>query len=97
MSPPVAFRYTHHAEYQLFNRNVTKAAVEQTVTHPDELHSDREDPNVTIAVRETSPGTFLKVWYRLVDGESVVQTVLIITLRRERPDTPKKPARRRQR
>ncbi len=25
------FRYTHHAEYQLFNRNITKQSAEYTI------------------------------------------------------------------
>ncbi|OLV20229.1 DUF4258 domain-containing protein [Deinococcus marmoris] len=96
MTPPV-FKYTAHAEYQLFNRNITKQAVERTLTQPEMIKLDGEDPDVFIASRETSPGTVLKVWYRQLEGGPVVQTVLIITLRRERPDAPKKPKGRRNR
>jgi hypothetical protein len=81
------FRYTHHAEYQLFNRNITKQSAEYTVLSPDEIHVDSQDPSVSIAVRETSEGTFMKVWYRMIDGEPLVTTVLVITLRREHPQT----------
>lgn len=81
------FRYTHHAEYQLFNRNITKPSAEYTVLWPDEIYVDSQDSSVSIAVRETSEGIFMKVWYRIIDGEPLVTTVLVITLRRERPQT----------
>ncbi len=29
----------------------------------------------------------MKVWYRIIDGEPLVTTVLVITLRREHPQT----------
>lgn len=86
--PPLVFRYSAHAEYQLFNRNITKQSAEHTIRHPDETYADKTDPSVTVAMRETSPGTFLKVWYRLENGELRVQTAFIITLRRERPSIP---------
>ena len=31
--PPLVLRYSAHAEYQLFNRNITKQSAEHTIRH----------------------------------------------------------------
>ena len=56
-----------------------KVSEAQVKFHPDRMKPDRCDPTVTVAIRETSPETFLKV--RLEAGEAV------IALRRERFET----------
>lgn len=85
------FVYTDHMEFQLFNRSISRSQVEQTVLAPDGVGRDVRDPALTVASREYTAGTVLKVWYRLEHGEAQLVSCILVTARRERPDAPKKP------
>ena len=74
------FAFTDHANIQMVFRKISETQVKYCVLHPDFTEPDRYDPSVTVAIRETSPETFLKVWYRLENGEAVITTCLVITL-----------------
>jgi len=83
------FVYTTHMKYQMFNRNIGQSQVEQTVSNPDSTARDTQDPALTVATREFTPGTFLKVWYRLEHGQAAVVSCILVSTRRERPSAPK--------
>lgn len=87
MKRKLKFEFTDHAKIQMVFRKVSEGQVMNCVLNPDTVEPDRYDSAVSIAIRETSPETFLKVWYRLEEGEAVVTTCVVITLRRERTET----------
>ena len=78
------FIFTDHMKYQMFNRNISESQVTVTVIRPDRTETDRRDPNLTIAVREFTPGTLLKVWYRLERDAAAVVSCILVSTRRER-------------
>ena len=61
MKPKLKFEFTDHAKIQMVFRKVSEGQVTYCVLHPDTVEQDRYDPAVSVAVRETSPDTFLKV------------------------------------
>lgn len=87
MNKKIVFEYTHHAKYQMLMRKISSAAVEYTVLNPEETYSDSSDRSLSVAVRSLDGGGLIKVWYRFVDGEAVVLSCLVITVRRELPVT----------
>lgn len=87
--PKYLFVYTDHMKYQMFNRNIAQGQVEQTVTGPDSTARDTQDPTLTVATREFTSGTFLKVWYRLEHGQAAMVSCILVTARRERPGASK--------
>lgn len=68
-------------------RAISEAQIESVVLKPDYTQGDKSDRTLTIAIRETSPGTLLKVWYRYIGKEAVIESCLIVTVRRERQET----------
>jgi hypothetical protein len=85
------FIYTDHIKFQMFDRHISQGQIETTVNHPDRTEKDRQDPLLTVAIREFTPGTFLKVWYRLEKGQAAIVSCILVTVRRERP-APSSPA-----
>ncbi|TDE85965.1 hypothetical protein [Deinococcus sp. S9] len=90
MPPRYLFVYTDHIKYQMFNRNIGQSQVEQTVLQPDSTARDLRDPALTVATREYTPGTFVKVWYRLEKGEAELVSCILVSTRRERPGADRK-------
>jgi len=80
------FVFTDHIKYQMFNRNISESQVTTTVKGPDRTEKDKRDPALTVAIREFTPGTYLKVWYRLEPGTAAVVSCILVSTRRETPE-----------
>ena len=78
------FIFTDHMKYQMFNRTISESQVTVTVVQPDRTETDTRDAALTVAVREFTPGTLLKVWYRLEEDAAAVVSCILVSTRRER-------------
>lgn len=72
----------------MFNRNISASQIERTIRQPDSVTPDATDPDLSVALREFTPGTVLRVWYRLERDQTGLVSCIVVTARRERVDTP---------
>ncbi len=83
MANKILFEFTIHAKYQMTMRGISQKTVEFTVLNPQRVYGDSTDAALLVAEREIDGGSLIKVWYRFLDGEAVVLSCLIVTVRRE--------------
>ncbi len=83
MKNKIIFEFTTHAKYQMAMRRISQKTVEFVVLNADKVAPDISNKSLLVAVKELDDGGVIKVWYRFKDGEAVVLSCLIITVRRE--------------
>ncbi len=87
MKKKIIFEFTIHAKYQMAMRRISQKTVEYVVLNPDKVVGDVTDKSLSVAIKELDTGGVIKVWYRFEDGEAIVLSCLIITVRREIEET----------